>query len=871
MIETAAGTGGMGEVYKAKDTRLDRTVAIKVLPAATQNNADLRARFEREAKAISSLNHPHICTLFDVGHEDGLDFLVMEYLEGRTLAEILKTGPLEAEDLFSYGTQIADALDSAHRKGLIHRDLKPGNVIITRDGAKLLDFGLAKLKIEEGMVEGISHITQTTPLTGAGTIIGTIQYMAPEQLEGMEADARSDIFAFGALLYEMATGRSAFSGKSQASLIASILKEKPRPMSEVITMTPPALERLVNKCLDKEPDRRWQSASDLRDELRWISQSGSQAGVPSPVSARRKLRLRLGWALATVSTLAAIVLAALYFAQPEPERTVHRFTITADSGYRNVRWPMISPDGQLLTFRATDTLGVSRTYVRPVSALEANALPGTEDAGRHFWSPDSKYIAFFAGQQLKKVPVGGGPAQLICETNGADGHWGASGTILFDNSQTDSIRQVPATGGVPVAATTINRDAGETYHAWPWFFPDGNRFYYLAGVTNSSTAGSAYRLKIGSLDGSVDTTIGNLPGRCIYASESQIIYGLDGLLMLQEIDLDSYEFIDGPRPLAQSLATINENGIFSASETGTLVYQVGASVSTSQLIWVDREGNELEILGESATYQDIALSPDETKLAYGLQDLRANGRDLWVMDLNRRISSRLTFGKDDEMWPIWSQDGEHIAYSDNSDGVYRIVSRRSNGLGDAVEIYNPPAPTGPSQWLDQKNTMVVLELEDGFAVKILNLKDSTKNLAIRADGDFIAGGQISPDGRFIAYQSTESGSSEIYVRELSASGGKWQVSRDGGVSPRWRGDGKEIFFRDPPDKWYAVPVQTERGFFEAGVPELLFQHRVAINNPMQFRYDVSSDGQRFLLNAPIEEESETYFVVVLNWDAQLEK
>ncbi len=869
LIEAPAGAGGMGEVYKAKDTRLDRVVAIKVLPAATQANADLRARFEREAKAISSLNHPHICTLHDIGHEDGIDFIVMEYLEGETLSEMLKAGPLSREDLFTYAAQIADALDSAHRKGLIHRDLKPGNVIVNKDGAKLLDFGLAKLKLQPGQVDGISHVTQTTPLTGAGTIIGTLQYMSPEQLEGQEADQRSDIFAFGALLYEMAVGRPAFSGKSQASLIASVLKEEPRPLSELVSMTPPALDRLVMKCLDKDPDKRWQSAHDLRDELRWIAQAGSQAGVPAQVSSQRRIRSRLAWGLAAVASIVALVLITILVLQPEPEILVHRFTVGPQEHYNRMYWPVLSPDGKTLAFLAQDTAGTERIYVRPVHSLDANPIPGTEGANRPFWSPDSRALAFFRGNSLNKVEVSGGPVQLICEVNGADGTWGSSGIILFDGSAGDSIRQVAASGGVPTAATSMQRDSGEVFHAWPWFFPDGNRFYYQTNRDSVAGATGTEVLKVGSLDGSVDHTLGAVPSRVVYVDEEHFMYGHNGLLLLQKVDLDNYTLVGGPRPVAQQLAAYDGNGIFSISNSGSLVYQVGETVSNNRLVWVDRSGNELGTVGDPAPYRDIAISPDDKRLAYGMLNERAAADDLWVMDLTRNVSSRLTFEDRSEIWPIWSPDGTRIIYASNASGSFRIVSRQANGLGDIAEVHSVPGQTGPSQWFDE-NTVVASELTGEGRINIINLTDTTKSIRIGAAGSNHFSGQISPDGRFVAYMSDESGRFEVFVRELSPNGGKWQVSSAGGTEPRWSDDGSEIFFLQPPDKFYSVAVRTDRGYFEAEVPELMFQRRRDGGVIAQYRWDVSSDGRRLLIVEPLELGGDTYFVTVLNWRTELE-
>ncbi|MEE8576484.1 MAG: protein kinase, partial [candidate division Zixibacteria bacterium] len=411
-IIAQAGAGGMGEVYKANDTRLDRIVAIKVLSTSIAQSVDFKARFEREAKAISSLNHSNICTLYDVGHQDGLDFLVMEFLEGETLSERLARGPVPYPEMLQIAIQIAIALDSAHRQGLIHRDLKPGNVMLTKDGAKLMDFGLAKLAIDEKSPQGMTAITQSTPLTGVGTIIGTMQYMAPEQLDGAEADARSDIFAFGALLYEMTTGKRAFEGNSNATLIAAIIEREPISVSVLIPSTPPIFERLVNKCLAKDPQKRWQSAADLSDELRWISQAGSQVGLPAHLSKRRKIKFTLARIVGAIFITTSLILSYLLFFQPTPEMYTNRFILSPSNNVteiRSVNWSRISPDGRLIAFRATDTLGVTLLWIRPLNSLEPYPLRGTEGITRQFWSPDSKYIAFFKDNQLYKTPITGGP------------------------------------------------------------------------------------------------------------------------------------------------------------------------------------------------------------------------------------------------------------------------------------------------------------------------------------------------------------------------------------------------------------------------------------------------------------------------------
>lgn len=870
VIESAAGAGGMGEVYKAKDTRLERTVAIKVLPSGTAQNADLRMRFEREARAISSLNHPHICTLYDIGAENGFDYLVMEYLEGETLSERLKRGPLTTEELFQYGAQIADALDKAHRQGLVHRDLKPANVMITKTGAKLLDFGLAKLTVGNGGMEGVSHITQTTPLTGTGTILGTVQYMSPEQLEGKEADSRSDIFAFGAMVYEMATGQKAFSGQSQASLIAAILEREPRPISELQPMTPPALERLVKKCLAKDPDARWQSARDLGDELRWIIQSGSQAGISVAVSARRRFRFRLAWVVATVAILAALILGYRQFSHTTPEAKVRRYSITGGPQITEMSWPMISPDGKLLAMRARDSLGSQMIWIRPMNSLTAYPLPGTENAGRPFWSPDSRYLAYFSGNQLKKIPASGGPAQLICEVAGADGCWGSSGVIIFDYMTNDSIRQVSASGGVPTAATTINRDRGEIYHAWPWFLPDGEHFLYLAQNDTTASSIGNYMAKIGSLDGKTDKELFRVNSRIEYAPPGYLLYSVGGVLMARRFDAGKLDVIGEPIPIAENVAAVAQRSYFSVSNDGTLIYQVGSQVTKSRLVWVDRTGKELGDIGEPGPYEDFSLSPDGTRLAYQRNDLESNTSDIWILDLRRGVPTRLTFDAANDIFPQWSPDGSMIAFSSSRNGNYQIFERQANGLGDAKLV--AAAPSGQlflSDWCRDGRTMLATHFGNTDDIWALYRGDSTSYSRFETPNHRELRARISPDGKFIAYQSDESGHGEIYVRDIGQTGGKWQISSDNGYAPIWRPDGREIYYNNGSSDFIAVPIKTAGDNFEAGIPQKLFNLRFYTGGFRQRRYDVSADGQKFIFNVAQGESSHSEMVVVLNWQEDL--
>ena len=499
----------MGEVYRAKDTRLGRDVAVKVLPAQLSSSPELRQRLEREAKTISQLSHPHICMLHDVGHQDGTDYLVMEFLEGETLADRLGRGALPVEQALKIGIEIADALDAAHKSGIVHRDLKPGNVMLTKSGVKLLDFGLAKLGAgPAGVVSAVTSLPtalqESQPLTTRGTILGTFQYMSPEQLEGREADSRSDIFSFGCVLYEMLTGQKAFTGKSQASLIGSIMTSEPASISSIQPMVPPALDRVVKGCLAKEPEHRWHTAHDVRMQLQWIAEGGSQAGLPAPVAARRRSREKLAWGVAAVALLAAAALGLGFWKRaPKSPRTV-RFEISTPEDVTSIDTPRISPDGRYLAFNATDAGGKTRVWVRPLNALTAQPLAGTEGATRPFWSPDSRFLGFVAEGKLKKVEVTGGPPQKICDApTGSDGTWSSEGVILFDGQANDPIQRVSAAGGTAVPAVKADPARKETSVAWPEFLPDGRHFLYMA--SGQKPEDNVYRM--GSIDSKESKTV----------------------------------------------------------------------------------------------------------------------------------------------------------------------------------------------------------------------------------------------------------------------------------------------------------------------------------------------------------------------------
>jgi len=874
IIESAIGAGGMGEVYKAKDTRLDRIVALKILLERMAHDKDLRARFEREAKIVSSLNHPNICTLYDVGFENGTSFFVMEYLEGETLSERLKRTSLSTEDVLNYAIQIGTALSAAHERGLIHRDLKPGNVILTREGAKLLDFGLAKITVQGGAVQSLTAMTQSTPLTGTGAIMGTLNYMSPEQLEGGEADARSDIFAFGALLYEMITGNRPFEGKSQASLIAAIIEREPRSISEIKPLTPPALDRVVKKCLLKDPHYRWQSARDLTDELRWISQSGSQAGIPFSVSSKRRFQFRMSNIVAALGIITAVVFTSLYFFQPKEEVEVTRFTLSMPE-FESIGSPKLSPDGKMLSFLGSDSSGSRSIWVRPLNALQAYKLPGTEIAERPFWSPDSRSIGFFSQEGFKKILVSGGPAQKVVQVRGGDGSWGTNGVVIFDASTFDSIQMLPAAGGAVIGATKINRAQGEKFHAWPTFLPDGNHFFYIAFIDTGAAASRANMLKLGAVDGTADKSFFDVGSRVEFTSSGHVIFIRDGVLVMQKFDEDVLEFVGDATAITDNIAVEELVGLFSVSQNGTLAYQQGSGNSKSNLIWFDRGGKELSRIGGSDYYGDVDLSFDDQKLVYGVYE-RGDDFDvsIWVHDIPRNISSKLTFSGGNEFHPAWSFDNESIFYTSDAGGSGQIFSLRSDGSGDPRSILASGESFCTAAEASRDGKFLLFnKWTDQWNIFILNLEDTSKIQEISTNKEFQERrGSFTPNGRFVAYQSDESGTSQIYIRNSSGTSGKWQVSTSEGFAPKFRADGKELYYVTPEWDFMAVPVSIDGDKITIGAPQKLFNRRYNTKGiGLMYRYDVSRDGQRFIINVPDGNQQEATFVITLNWEKDLSR
>jgi eukaryotic-like serine/threonine-protein kinase len=873
------GGGGMGVVYKAEDTRLQRFVALKFLPESVAKDSQALERFQREAKIISSLNHPNICTLHDIGQQEGLDYLVFEYLEGETLAERLEKGPLPYEYVLRYGIEIGDALDKAHRQSVIHRDLKPSNIMLTKSGAKLLDFGVAKaLPRAAGMRAAIgatSAPTASKPLTAEGTIVGTFQYMSPEQVEGKEADARSDIFAFGAMLYEMATGKKAFEGKTTASVIAAVLEREPSPISTLRPLIPPALDRVVKKCLAKAPDERWQSAKDLHDELKWILEGGSQVGVPLPVTTQRKTRQRFAWVGAagvTIVALGLLVFAANRVLQPEAKGLI-RFVISPpeNASFPSEPHVSLSPDGRRLVFVAHTSGGNDLLYLRPLDSVTAQVLPGTEGAGLPFWSPDGRYLSFFADDKLKKIDVAGGsgPPVTLCDApNWHGGTWNRDGVIVFsaDLSGGVDLYRVPDSGGVPVPLA-LERSLAESgqIQITPQFLPDGRHFLYFSASLQSEQSW----ICVGSLDSKETKRLVHVNSQGMYAPPGYLLFVRQGTLLAQAFDPGHVQLKGDPSSIAEGVASsaLIGEGHFSTSESGVLAYENGRDADT-QLVRFDRTGTRHGTVGGFGAYTSPAISPDGSKLAVGVRDPHTQTRDIWIFDLKRGTGSRLTFDPADDLSPVWSADGGRILFTSTRRGHRDIYLKSANGIGDEQLVFESNGPKSVDDW-SSDGRYIVYDFNNTSRSElwVLPLFGERKPFPFVQTKFGAAQAQLSPNTCFVAYLSSESGGPEVYVQTFPEQRGKWRISTSGGTQPQWRRDGKELFYLAD-GKMMAVDIKTDSRQLELGIPRILFDWHLS-ESWTRNDYVVTPDGRQFLAVIPVAKSTPDSMTVVVNWTAGL--
>jgi serine/threonine protein kinase len=865
----------MGEVYRARDTRLDRTVAVKVLASHLSQDPEGKQRFEREARAISSLSHPHICALYDVGTVEGLEYLVMELLEGETLAERLTKGPLPPAQVLRFGVEIAEALGAAHRRGIVHRDLKPGNVMLTKSGVKLLDFGLAK-KLQGG-ADGETNLSEIhtksiEALTGKGTLLGTLQYMAPEQLEGKEADSRTDIFALGSILYEMATGKKAFEGKSQAGLISAILKDEPAAISRIQSMTPPALDHIVKKCLAKDPEDRWQTAHDVGSELKWISEGSSQAIEPAAAAPHGKAR-QIVWKFSTLLFLvAALFFAILHWRTPSSESRPLRFIIPAPEKSSFAGTIAFSPDGRKLAFVATSG-GAPSLWLRSLDSLSSQGLLGTEGAAYPFWSPDGRWIAFFAQGKLKKIEASGGLPQTVCvAADNRGGTWNRDGIILFSPGSGDGLYRVSADGGAITQVTELDR-AGNDSHRWPCFLPDGRHFLYLVISGQPAKQG----IFVGSLDSKESKRLLTAVSDVLYAPPGYLIFVSQATLMIQQFDSARLELKGQPVPLVEQVWTdsaIFGLSVFSVSENGLLAYRRGGTQNT-QFTWFDRKGNNLGAVGPPGRYGEPSFSGDEKRIVFSITTAGAIG-DLWTMDLAGGNMSQFTFDPADDVTALWSPNGERIVWASNRTGVYDLYQKAASGDGKDELLYNSTATKYPDDWsLDGK--FILYESVDPktkLDLWVLPMFGERKPMPYLNTESIEAHARFSPDGRWVAYASDESGSAEVYVQSFPKTGGKWRISSGGGDQPLWRSDGKELFYVAADGKLMAAEINPSASTFQRGVPKPLFEIHVPSNagiTSMRNHLIVKADGQRFLIVNSIEDSVSFPINVVLNWTALLKR
>jgi Tol biopolymer transport system component len=853
-ILSRIGAGGMGEVWRANDTRLGRAVAIKILPAEFGANAQLRTRFEREARTISQLNHPHICTLFDVGE----NFLVMELLEGETVADRLARGPLPVSDVLRYGAQIADALDKAHRQGVVHRDLKPANVMLTKSGAKLLDFGLAKAAVLEVNLDGA---TEHRPLTQEGTIVGTFRYMSPEQLEGQDVDHRTDIFALGAVLYEMMTGRRAFDGRTKTSLIAAIVASEPQPLSQIQPLTPPALEHVIRKCLAKDPEARWQSAHDIAEELRWIGDLGSQAGVAAPVAGSRRVRrgaiiaaAALGWALALAAGY------GLWSSRKRlevAERPIHvelaapreLTPVPVGSGPA-----MLSPDGTKVAYIVRGDAGDLR--IRDLTTGRISVVEGSSGAAFPFWSPDGQSLGFFAAGKLRIGRAAGGGIQNIADAKaGRGGAWSPRGVILFAPDIDSPIMRVAIEGGAATAVTKT-KPTGES-HRNPVFLPDGERFLYSARTEKDPMA----RLMAGSISGNLEKQVLEQASNS-GVQDGMILFFRGGNVMAQQFDERTLSVRGSPMLVAEGVEYFNARDVanFSVSGSGTLIYR-RAAVRSGQPMWIGRDGRVLGGAAPEGLYRLARISGDGRLILFSRIDPRTGLEDLWITDVERGTSTKVTFELSTLIGGAFSRDGKRLAVSMTGSNFGGRVFVQPVAGGAKQHVYEGRDSFHATDWTPDGQFIVgtTQRGKTGFDLALLEVATGKLKVILAGPGDENTP-VLSPDGKLLSYTSNESGSSHVYVTTYPDLGAKWQVSVESGLGPAWSSDGKELVYFAP-EKVVTVPVRSTGGSWEFGAPQVL-----PLDTGVTSARTLAPDGRILLVRV---EPERTPFTLVTNWKRTL--
>ena len=868
------GAGGMGEVYAARDTRLGRKVAVKLLPASLSRDADRLRRFEQESRAIGMLNHPNILTVHDVGTHEGASYIVSELLEGETLREQVKDGAITPRKAVDFALQITRGLAAAHERGIMHRDLKPENLFITRDGrVKILDFGLAKLAQPPFGRQDTSWTTGPGVATNPGRVMGTVGYMAPEQLRNEEVDHRADIFAFGVVLYEMLASEPPFRANSAAETISAILKQDAPELPAPVSAHSPGLARVIRRCLEKRPEQRFQSASDLGFALEELtstalSPSGSWLGSAEtkPILRLRLDQGRIGWIVAGVFALVSVLLAAAYFNRPAMKPEAIRFSISPPERAARVGDPVISPDGRRLAFVAMVD-GKSLLWVRPMGSLTGQPLPGTEGASGPFWSPEGQSIGFFAQGKLKKIALSGeSPVILADAPANRGGTWSRNGVILFVPHQNAGVHRVSVSGGPTTAVTAPDGSRQESSQLWPSFLPDGRNFLYLVTGQRPDETG----IYLASVDGRERRRLLSAQSNAVYAPPGFLLFARDGALLAQPFDAAKGQLRGEPLPLVDQIPVVFfGKGFFSVSENGVLVHASSVSGGSQQPAWFDRSGKPLGLAASAGAYFQTELSRDEERLAVARPDRQTRTNDIWLLDLAQRNESRFTFDPAEDFFPVWSPDGNRIVWISILEGAFSLYHKAA-GAGQQELLLSSGRQKHPTNW--SGNGRFILYQENDPKTKwdvwVLPLEGERKPFPWAQTQFNDTNGRFSPDSRWIAWTSDESGSNEVYVQAFQNPGGRWKISANGGDHPRWRGDGKELFYVAADRKLMAVELKRGAGF-EAAAPEPLFDLRSL--RAVGSNYAVVDEGRKFLVVTTIEDPNATPFTVVLNWTADLNR
>ncbi len=877
----------MGEVYRARDTQLGREVAIKVIASAFAIDKDRLRRFEQEACAAGALNHPNVLTVHDISTHEGSPYVVSELLEGETLRQRISGTPFAQRRAIEYALHIANGLAAAHEKGIIHRDLKPDNIFITNDGrVKILDFGLAKL-IEPDGNQVQTEVPTRRVDTNPGVVVGTMGYMSPEQLKGRPVDQRSDIFSFGAILYEMLSGRRAFHGDSPAETMSAILREDPPTLSQTNQIVSPAIERLVNRCLEKNPESRFHSASDLAFALDALSGSNTvsnqtMANLALPPTHSR-VREWLPWAVAAAALMVATITFAWSYVRRAPiaeGNQVLRFIIPLPQKARLFGAPAISPDGDHLVYRLNTEDGKELLWLHAMRSLDAQPLPGTDGGLQAFWSPDSRSFAFFAGGKLKKVDLSGGAPQTICDTavpaNTSSGAWNREGTIILAIGAGDGLYRVSAAGGTPVRLTQIDKTRNDLEHIWPQFLPDGRHFVYLA--RNAQPENSA--IYLGSLDSTETKRLTQAHSSVAYAAPGYLLFLRETTLMAQRFDVDRFELKGDAFPVAEQVVRnpVSGRAMFSVSDNGLLTVRTGG-LTQNQLIWFDRTGKQLAPVTSPGGYTSAALSPDEKMVATSRAEAQTStAADVWLIDLERGAHIRFTTDPSHDSFPVWSPSGDRIAFLSTRAGLNGIYQKPSSGAGAEEVLVTSRELKYTPDWSPDGRFIMYSQLNSNTRRDLMLLPLSGERKPepyLQSDFAEIQP-RFSPDGKWVAYVSNETGQFEVYVQSFPRSGGKWPVSIGGGSQPQWRADGRELYYYTPDRKLMSVEVNSSGSTFQVAPPRPLFEMRVGgagvdLSFPGSGYYEAARDGKRFLVaSAPEIPETQQMYVVV-NWTADLKR